>query len=98
MTDTKELKIGTAYRVTESFTTPVLDGHEIGGGWSEHSSVGLDPGEEFTVVGEGSNDSWLTAEMNHALRFNVGTVAEITWKGRFYVSESLHGDKIEEVK
>lgn len=104
MADT-ELKIGTAYRVSESFTTPVLDGHEIGGVWSEHSSVDLDPGEKFTVVNgrwrspkeEYRGSHWFIAEMNHPLRFEVGGTA-LEWRGRFYISGSLHGDKIEEVK
>ena len=105
MASTKELKLGTTYRVTESFTTPVLDGHEIGGVWSEHASVALDPGEEFRVVNgrwrspkeEYRGSHWLIAEMKHPLRFEIEG-DRVTWKGRFYVSESLHGDKIEEVK
>lgn len=93
-----KLKKNAAYRVTESFTTPVMEGHEIGGVWSEHSSVALDPGEEFTVVGEAASGGWMVAKMNHPLLFNINTVAEINWKGEFYISPEFSGTKIEEVE
>ena len=92
-----EFTIGTRYRVTEHFQTPVADGHEIGGIWHEHASVELDPGEVFTIVEEhGDGSGWLVAEMNQKLRFNVGTVADIEWQGRFHVRSDCHRNNVEE--
>jgi len=89
-----QLTLGKLYEVTEQLTTPVVDGHEIGGIWSEHASVQLDPGERFKVTHDTGGDGWYIARMFHPLRFNVGTVGEVTWQGSFHI----HSRDLEKLK
>ena len=92
-------EVGKSYEVTESFLTPVLNGHEIGGVWSEHASVPLDPGNRFTVIG-GEPTGWSIAEMNHNLWFasNENPGGSFSCKGKFSVRSDCHLKTVKEVK
>lgn len=92
-------RVGRTYVVTEQFTTPTLNGHEVGGSWEGGRAVELDPGNRFKIIGEQGNDSgWHIAEMAHNLRFASREFPgkAFTWKGQFYVRADCHRVRVKE--
>ena len=92
-------EVGKKYEVVSEFFPPVLNGHEVGGIWSEHASVALDPGNKFSIVEVGSS-GWHVAEMSHNLWFADKRLpsGSFSWKGKFYVREDSHLKNLKEVK
>ena len=92
-------RVGRTYVVTEQFTTPTLNGHEVGGSWEGGRVVELDPGNRFKIIGEQGDDSgWHIAEIAHNLRFASREFPgkAFTWKGQFYVRADCHRVRVKE--
>ena len=103
-----KFELGKSYVVRDSFITPTVNGHEVGGSWEGGRVVELDSGNEFTIVEKqksspnGLSDKeytgWFVAQMNHKLWFesqeNPG--GRFSWEGQLYVRSDAHGKSVRE--
>ena len=103
-----KFKVGKTYVVTETFITPTVTGHEVGGSWDGGRVVELDPGNKFTIVerqksspnglSDKKHTGWFVAKMNHKLWFesqeNPG--GKFSWEGQLYVRNDAHGKNVKE--